>query len=117
MDLKLMGNRIKDRRVYLGLKQIDVAEAIGTSRSNYARYEAGDVDLNVSTLEALAKALNVRLSYFLPDESDDWGSNDEPIEAYYNGLPPESQSLVAAMIKAAHAEAKRAETTHGKKAE
>jgi transcriptional regulator with XRE-family HTH domain len=116
MSLKLLGNRIRDRRVYLGLKQQEVADAIGTSRSNYARYEAGDVDLNYTTLQALKKVLGVKNAYLIPDEIDEW-SDDSPIESYYNGLPPDTQSLVAAMIRAAHDAARRAETTHGKKAE
>lgn len=72
MNLIELGKRIQQRRIYLGLKQIEVADAIGTSRSNYARYEAGSVDLNVSTLEALAKVLHVPKRYLDPEVDEEW---------------------------------------------
>ena len=116
INLKQVGKLIQARRQYLRLNQQEVANAIGTSRSNFCRYEMGAVDLNMSTLKALSAALTVPISYFFP-EGFDFGSDEPTIESYYRGLPPDKQEMVREMVKAAHQQAKRAETTHGRKAE
>jgi transcriptional regulator with XRE-family HTH domain len=114
MNLKEIGKRIQDRRIYLGKKQADVAEAIGTSRSNYARYEAGDVDLNVTTLEALCKALSVPMSYFVPT-FDEWVSEGTTAE-FFTGVAPEGIKTLE-MIRDAMREKARQEPVIGRKAE
>ena len=53
------GDRIKQRRLELGLTVDDLAEKIGKSRATIYRYENGDIE-NMPTpiLEPLAKALD-----------------------------------------------------------
>lgn len=53
------GDRIKQRRLELGLSADDLANKIGKSRATIYRYENGDIE-NMPTpiLEPLAKALN-----------------------------------------------------------
>jgi transcriptional regulator with XRE-family HTH domain len=112
-----IGRLMKARRERLGMTQLEVAEQIPTSRPNYTNWENGKIDVAVSDLQTVAQILKVPMSYFFPADNDEWASDDGPIEAYYNGLPPETQDLVREMVKAAHMASKRAETTHGKKAE
>ena len=117
MDLNEVGRRIKDRRKYMNLTQKDVADMVNTSQSNYARYEAGEIDLSMSTITSLAKALAVPISYFFDGPDDEWAPDDGPTEAYFRGLPPESGDIIRAMLKAAHEEAQRKQKVHGRKAE
>ena len=53
------GDRIKQRRIELGLTADDLAQKIGKSRATIYRYENGDIE-NMPTpiLEPLAKALD-----------------------------------------------------------
>lgn len=115
MDLKALGKRIQARRLYKKLKQVDVADKIGTSRSNYARYEAGDVDINITTLEAIAKALGVPLSYLVPDD-DEWAPEGESAE-FFVGVAPEDQGVAQAVLESLREKARRAESVIGRKAE
>lgn len=116
MDLRRLGQRIKAQRIHLGLYQADVAKAIGTSRSNYAKYEAGEVDLNISTIEALARALEVPMSYFLPPGEDEWAPEGSEA-AFFNGFAPEDRPAAKAIFDALRDKARRAESVIGRKAE
>lgn len=55
--LALVGARVKQRREALGLQQADLATALGLSRASVANLEAGNQDIPVSRLYALAAAL------------------------------------------------------------
>ena len=47
----------------LGLSQTEVATRMGTSQSAVARFEAGDLDARLSTLERYTAALGARLEW------------------------------------------------------
>jgi predicted transcriptional regulator len=47
----------------LGLSQTEVAARMGTSQSAVARFEAGDLDARLSTLERYTEALGARLEW------------------------------------------------------
>jgi predicted transcriptional regulator len=47
----------------LGLSQTDVAQRMGTSQSAVARFEAGDLDVRLSTIERYATALGGTLEW------------------------------------------------------
>lgn len=117
MDLKEVGARIKARRDYLGMTQLEMSQKIFTSRANYARYESGEVDLNISMIERIGKALRCSMAYILGEDVPDDYDDEAVIASYYRGLPPNQKDLIRTMMQAAHEEAKRSETTHGRKAE
>ena len=53
-----IGERIKQRRVSLGLSVDEIAKQIGKNRATIYRYESSEIeDLPTSVLEPLAKAL------------------------------------------------------------
>ena len=56
------GQLVSLRRA-LGLSQTDVATRMGTSQSAVARFEAGDLDARLSTLERYTTALGARLEW------------------------------------------------------
>jgi ribosome-binding protein aMBF1 (putative translation factor) len=47
----------------LGLSQAEVASRMGTSQSAVARFEAGDLDVRLSTVERYTTALGARLEW------------------------------------------------------
>lgn len=81
MNNKEIGQRIKERRTELGLKQEDIAKKIGVATSTVQRYEAGTIDKpKLPVLEAIARAIKV---------APDWliGKNDEMIDDSFDNLP------------------------------
>lgn len=71
-----IGERIKNRRLELGLSVDEVAEKIGKNRATVYRYESREIeDLPTSVLEPLAKALRTTPAFLMgwdrePDEID-----------------------------------------------
>jgi predicted transcriptional regulator len=47
----------------LGLSQVEVAARMGTSQSAVARFEAGDLDVRLSTVERYTEALGAKLEW------------------------------------------------------
>lgn len=67
--------RIKARRLALGLNADDVAEAIGVSRATVYRYESKDIEkLPLDILAPLAKVLKTTPSYLMGWDDDDTAS-------------------------------------------
>jgi predicted transcriptional regulator len=58
----LSGQLVSLRR-QLGLSQVEVAARMGTSQSAVARFEAGDQDVRLSTVERYAIALGGTLEW------------------------------------------------------
>jgi transcriptional regulator with XRE-family HTH domain len=70
LDLRI-GQRIRRRRLMLGLSQTSIAEPLGLSFQAVQKYEGGDVRVAASTLFRIAGLLGVSLDYFvteLPEE-------------------------------------------------
>ncbi len=58
----LSGQLIELRR-QVGLTQAEIAARMGTSQSAVARFEAGDLDVRLSTVERYTNALGARLEW------------------------------------------------------
>lgn len=66
-----IGQRIKQRRIELGLTVDDIAEKIGKNRATVYRYESSEIeDLPTSVLEPLAKALLTTPAYLMGWETN-----------------------------------------------
>lgn len=52
-----LGQRIRERRMRIGLSQAELAERIGQTRASVANLEAGKQRLMLHTVETLAEAL------------------------------------------------------------
>ncbi|MBI5543796.1 MAG: helix-turn-helix transcriptional regulator [Deltaproteobacteria bacterium] len=63
--LSYIGANTRRLRVKLGLSQAELAEAAGFNGRHLQRIERGSVDLHVSSLELLAKALGVKPAVLL----------------------------------------------------
>lgn len=60
--------KLKRRRTEIGLRQIDVAEAIGISKQSYFAWEKGITQPNQKNLLKLEKLLEVESGYFTTDD-------------------------------------------------
>lgn len=52
---------LRERRIYMGMTQVDLANAIGVSDRTIQKYEAGRAIPNSEILSSLADALNISL--------------------------------------------------------
>jgi transcriptional regulator with XRE-family HTH domain len=81
------GDRAREARLELGLKQADVAERIGLSSEVYGRIERGTVVPRLTTLLSICEVLRVRPNDLLLDERAQSPRNDS--------TSPEMRQLLA----------------------
>ena len=60
-----MKTRLKELRESKGVTQKQVADEIKCSTNNYARYERGDREPDISTLKSLSQYFEVSIDYIL----------------------------------------------------
>lgn len=78
-----IGERIKQRRIELGLSVDEVAEKLGKNRATVYRYESNDIEnLPVGTLEPLATILETTPAQLMGWEDSD-SHNSETDNSYY----------------------------------
>lgn len=58
------GLRLKEKRIYKGLSQTEIASQLQVNRSSYCSWESGRAKPNQKNLIALAKILDVSVTYF-----------------------------------------------------
>jgi ribosome-binding protein aMBF1 (putative translation factor) len=63
-----VSGQLSSLRRELGLSQTEVATRMGTSQSAVARFEAGDLDVRLSTIERYTTALGARLEWRIEHE-------------------------------------------------
>lgn len=63
-----LGNRLRQLRTERRLSQRDLASMAGISTNSVSLIEREEISPSVSTLQSLAKALNIKVSYFFDDE-------------------------------------------------
>lgn len=63
-----IGEKIKKRRMELGISQEALAEILGVTYQQVQRYENGTNRLNVENIQLIAGALSVPISYFFEDD-------------------------------------------------
>lgn len=97
----MIGKKLKERRLELGLTQEELAHMVGyTSKSTINKIEKDYHDVNQTTLLKLSKALDVSPTFFIEDAH----VNPLPspsVRAYAEklaGLPPEQQQNVFSYI-------------------
>jgi len=62
-----VGGRIRMRRLLLGMNQETLADALGLTFQQVQKYEGGANRVSASRLSAMAKILDVPISYFFSD--------------------------------------------------
>ncbi len=78
------GERIRKRRILLGMTQEEMAEKIGRAYKYYQDIERGSCGISVETLIKLGSALNISLDYII------YGNQDNDIQTPWILLEQES---------------------------
>ncbi|MCD7825478.1 MAG: helix-turn-helix domain-containing protein [Clostridiaceae bacterium] len=65
------GEKVRDRRIELGLKQEQLADLVGVSRRTIVSYETTEAKPYTRTMRKLAEALGVTEQYLKNDDCDD----------------------------------------------
>lgn len=69
MNVKIsLGDRLRQLRAERRLSQRDLAQLAGISTNSVSLIEREEISPSVSTLQSLARALNIKVSYFFDDE-------------------------------------------------
>ena len=71
-----VNERIKERRLQLGLTLEEVAQKIGVKRPTVFRYESGVINIKLSTIKKLAEALQTT-----PEDLMGWQEDKTPKKA------------------------------------
>ena len=75
---KTIGMRIRECRVEMGMTQEELAEVLYTKKCTISAYETGKIDIKVSILKDVAKALNTTAGYLM--DEDEIGFDAEVIQ-------------------------------------
>ena len=71
VGVSMIGKRLRALREKKGLKQIDIANVLGVSRTTYTQYETEKSEPDLATVTKLAEFFNTTTDYLL-------GKSDEP---------------------------------------
>ena len=66
-----LGNRLRRLRTERSISQRDLAQQAGISVNSVSLIERDEISPSVATLQSLASALKIKVSYFFDDESTD----------------------------------------------
>lgn len=66
-----IGARIKKRREELGMTQEELADVLYIKKNTISYYENDRIDIKISVLVAIAKALLTSVAYLIGEESED----------------------------------------------
>ena len=82
------GEKIRNRRLEMGLTMEDLGRAIGVQRSAINKYEKGLVEIKSKTLTAIANALSISPVLLLDD------IEGEDIEQYVTEIPQTQEAKI-----------------------
>jgi transcriptional regulator with XRE-family HTH domain len=75
---KQIGLLVRDRRISMGLTQVDVAKLLGVGQSQFNKYEMGDNRIPASRLVQLADVLQLPVTHFLRVSSTETRERSSP---------------------------------------
>ncbi|WWL46000.1 helix-turn-helix transcriptional regulator [Pseudomonas parakoreensis] len=98
------GERLREERTRLGLKQEDLAAAGSVNRNTQGSYERGARNPDTAYLAAVA-ALGIDVLYVIlgvrsPEPLADLNADDEELLRRYRSIPADDQKAVRRFIKA-----------------
>ena len=88
---RLVGQRVRVRRIFLGLTQEGLAEILGITFQQIQKYEKGVNRIGASRLFELAQALRVPIGFFFEDVAGTVGAaarKRDVDDASFDALPP-----------------------------
>ncbi|WP_093029291.1 helix-turn-helix domain-containing protein [Ruegeria marina] len=113
----VVGQRIRARRMALGLSQADLGKAVGVRFQQVQKYESGANRVSASRLWAIAEVLDVHVSHFFEGieapEAGNAGAGDQPVDKLvflkdrdavemveiYTSLPLQQKRAVLAFVR------------------
>lgn len=98
------GERLREERTRLGLKQEDLAVSGGVNRNTQGSYERGARNPDTAYLAAVA-ALGIDVLYVIlgirsPEPLADLSAEDEQLLRRYRSIPADDQKAVRRFVKA-----------------
>ena len=104
-----IGERIKARRLELGMTQSELAKKLGyTDRASVSRVEAGQINLPQSRIVQFAEALRVSPSYIMgweiedkknPVTEDGMSDDQRKLMRFVETVPAEKAALLLKVMK------------------
>ena len=101
-DLVETGERIRERRVFLGISQETLAEAVGVTRNSISRYENGQTEMKLDVLYKICDFLKITPSDISPSRFRKVNEVDEEINeiaVMYKQLDKENRHIAFKTIK------------------
>ena len=104
-----IGQRIRERRVVLGLSQIDLGDGLGISFQQIQKYETGHNRIAAGRLYGCAQLLDVPPEYFFEElersnsRTPDETRSDEAMKlarAYYRIVDPKHRQRISRLVQA-----------------
>ena len=95
-------NSLAVNRMFKEMGQQELADLLGTKKSTISRIEAGDQNITLDYVEAIAKALNKDVSFVMEDHKIEYGKKSEYYLKLYDDVLVEftlKRSDMAASIK------------------
>ena len=80
-----IGEKIRARRLELGITAEELGNKIGVQKSAVIKYEKGRIDLKSKKIQAIAKALDISPVSLLPDVEQT--EEEKLIDAYWRAEP------------------------------
>ena len=68
LDFKIMGSRIKERRVFMGMTQEKIADFLDVNPSHISNIECGRAKPSLTALVNIANMLECSVDYFIVEE-------------------------------------------------
>ena len=76
MASKTVGEKLRELRIFYGMRQDDIAELLGMSRTTFSKYENGASNPPLAMLRKLAAIYNVPIEFLIHDEVTSITLND-----------------------------------------
>lgn len=104
-----IANIIKNRRIDLGLTQVEVARAVGVSEATVSRWEAGEIEnmrrdriFNLARILQLKPSVLITGEYYDEHEDSEKAEKDALVDYILNGikqLSPENKTRLLDYLK------------------
>ena len=92
---KTLGQRIKECRIKMGMTQEELAEALLTKKSTISAYENDKIDIKVSILRDIGKALNTTAGYLMDGDAMRFDADVMQVALLLQGMQNEELRKVA----------------------
>ncbi|WP_051180393.1 helix-turn-helix domain-containing protein [Selenomonas ruminantium] len=100
MDNVNVGYYIRQRRIELGLTQIQLAQKIGKSSQVISNWERGySPSMKMGELASIAQALQVNVNYFFPAPNNQMDKRLQYVIKNYPQLTEHSKNIIDAIIR------------------